>query len=128
MEDYIRSLVEAGQEVYVIMGNYGSGGKGTNGAAQTIDQGRVTVPAYIWKVVVVLPEGPDDIQRITTNTRVIAVNTANSNTVSPNWGRYRTTVDAIEQATGYDLLSALPDQIEQVLEAQVDSGPTRINQ
>lgn len=125
MEEYIRTLVDAGQEVYIIMGSYGKGGKGSNGTAQTIDEGRITVPDHIWKVVVVLPEGEDDLNRITAGTRVIAVNTTNSTTVSPNWGRYRTNVDAIETATGYDLLSALPDNIQQVLEAQVDSGPTR---
>lgn len=125
MEEYIRTLVEAGQEVYVIMGNYGKGGKGSNGTAQTIDEGKITVPEHIWKVVVVLPEGEDDLSRITTDTRVIAVNTTNVNTISSSWGRYRTTVDAIESATGYDLLSALPAEVQQVLEARTDSGPTR---
>ena len=107
------------------MGSYGKGGKGSNGTAQTIDEGRITVPDHIWKVILVLPEGDDDLSRITAETRVIAVNTTNSNTVSSSWGRYRTTVDAIESATGYDLLSALPVEVQQVLEARADTGPTR---
>lgn len=125
LEDYTRELVEDGNEVFVIMGNYGTGGTGTNGQAQTIAQGKVVVPAQIWKVLVVLPEGDDDISRISTSTRVIAVNIPNINSLSTDWGTYRTTVDAIEQATGYDLLSNVSEAIQGVIENQVDSGPTR---
>ncbi|WP_162056037.1 DNA/RNA non-specific endonuclease [Pontibacter pamirensis] len=125
MEDYTRDLVEDGMEVYVVMGSYGVGGTGDSGTARAIDNGKVTVPGRIWKVLVVLPEGQDDLQRINTGTRVIAVDTPNSNTVRSDWGTYRTSVDAIEQATGYDLLSALPVQVQQALESQVDTGPTR---
>jgi endonuclease G len=125
LEDYTRRLVDQGNEVYVIMGNYGKGGTGSNGPAQTIDQGRITVPARIWKVLVILPEGEDDVSRINADTRVIAVDTPNNNTLSPDWGTFRTTVDAIEQATGYDLLSNMPEAIQRVIEARVDNGPTR---
>ncbi|WP_246853765.1 DNA/RNA non-specific endonuclease [Rufibacter aurantiacus] len=125
LEDYTRSLVQAGNEVYVIMGSYGAGGTGSNGRMTTIDEGRVTVPSQIWKVVVVLPEGDDDVNRITASTRVIAVNTPNINSVNPSWGTYRTTVDAIEASTGYDLLANLPDNLESFLEAKVDTGPTQ---
>jgi endonuclease G len=33
-------------------------------------------------------------------------------------------VDAIEAATGYDLLSAVEGSVQQVVEARVDTGPT----
>ena len=125
LEDYTRDLVKQGQEVYVIMGSYGVGGTGTNGTAKKIDDGKVTVPSRIWKVLVVLPEGNNDLSRINSDTRVIAVNTPNTQTVRSDWGSYRTTVDAIEQATGYDLLSALPKDLQEVLESQVDKGPVR---
>ncbi|PRY02948.1 endonuclease G [Pontibacter ummariensis] len=125
LEDYTRDLVAEGNEVYVIMGSYGEGGTGSNGSARTIDNGRVTVPNRIWKVLVVLPEGENDLKRIDADTRVIAVDTPNSNTVRSDWGTYRTTVDAIESATGYDLLSALPTQLQKELEGQVDQGPTQ---
>jgi len=125
LEDYTRDLVNDGNEVYVIMGTYGEGGTGTNGPAQTIDQGRITVPKQIWKVIVVLAEGEDDISRITSTTRVIAVDTPNQNDINSNWGSYRTSVDAIELATGYDLLSALPEQLQIAIETKVDNGPTQ---
>ena len=125
LKDYTRDLVQDGNEVYVIMGNYGVGGVGSNGSANTIDNGRVTVPKQIWKVIVILPEGNDDLTRFSTNTRVIAVNTPNINTVHDDWGSYSTTVDAIEVATGYNLLSEMSDNIENVLESKVDTGPTQ---
>jgi endonuclease G len=123
LEAYTRELVGEGMEVYVVMGSYGEGGTGSNGLARTIDQGRVTVPSRIWKVLVVLEEGEGDLDRISTATRVIAVDTPNSNTVRSDWGSYRTTVDAIEQATGYDLLSEVATQVQQALEGRVDTGP-----
>jgi endonuclease G, mitochondrial len=125
LEDYTRDLVQAGMEVYVVMGSYGSGGAGSNGAMQTIDNGKVTVPSMIWKILVLLPEGENDMSRISSSIRVIAVNTPNINSINTDWGGYRTSVDAIEQATGYNLLSNLPDQVENVLESKVDTGPTK---
>ncbi|GAA3920422.1 DNA/RNA non-specific endonuclease [Chitinophaga oryziterrae] len=121
MENYIRTLVTAGNEVYVVMGSYGTGGTGSSGAANTIDGGHVTVPSNIWKVVVVIPDGNGDLARVTTSTRVIAVNTPNINTTNSDWKTYRTSVDAIESATGYDILSALPTSVQSVVEATVDN-------
>ncbi|RAU81806.1 DNA/RNA non-specific endonuclease [Pontibacter arcticus] len=125
LEEYTRKLVQQGMEIYVIMGAYGAGGTGENGYRKTIDEGRVTVPARIWKVLVVLPEGNNDLNRINSSTRVIAVDSPNLNSVSGDWAKYRTTVDAIEQATGYDLLSALPTKLQQDLESRLDNGPVR---
>jgi len=126
LESYCRTLVSQGNECYIVCGSYGKGGTGSKGGTTlTIDAGRVTVPKQIWKVVVVLPNGSNDISRVTTSTRVIAVNTPNINTLNTSWGVYRTSVDAIETATGYDILSSLPDAIESTLETRVDNGPTQ---
>lgn len=57
LEYYTRRLVDQGNEVYVVMGNYGRGGTGSKGKVNTIDHGRITVPARIWQVLVILPEG-----------------------------------------------------------------------
>jgi endonuclease G len=121
MESYIRTLVTGGSEVYIIMGSYGSGGTGSNGPASTVNNGHVTVPSNVWKVVVVLSNGSGDLSRVTTSTRVIAVNTPNINTINSDWKQYRTSVNAIEAATGYDLLSNVPASVQQVVEAQVDN-------
>ncbi|MBD2767509.1 DNA/RNA non-specific endonuclease [Hymenobacter sp. BT664] len=124
LEDYTRTFLDVGNEVYIICGSYGRGGTGANGFAQTLDQGRVTVPARCWKVIVVLPVGSNDATRVTASTRVIAVDTPNDNSISTTWGAYRTSINAIEAATGYDLLSAVPASVQQVIEARVDNGPT----
>lgn len=121
MENYLRTLVTAGNELYIIMGSYGTGGTGSNGTMNTIDNGHVNVPAHVWKVVVVLPNGNNDLSRVSTSTRVIAVNTPNVNSINSDWKTYRTSVDAIETATGYDLLSAVPASIQSVIEARVDN-------
>ncbi|WP_139925439.1 DNA/RNA non-specific endonuclease [Hymenobacter sp. DG01] len=124
LENYCRTLVDAGNELYIICGSYGKGGTGSNGYATTLDAGRVTVPAQVWKVIVVLPNGSGDAARVTSSTRVIAINTPNNNSLLTTWGSYRTTVDAIEAATGYDLLSAVSTSVQSVVEARVDNGPT----
>ncbi len=125
LENYCRTLVNQGNECYIIMGSYGTGGSGSSGTKNTIDNGRVTVPNRIWKVILVLPKGSNDISRVTTSTRVIAVNTPNTNSISTSWGTYRTTVDAIESATGYNLFSNLSSTLQSTLESRVDSGPTQ---
>jgi len=122
-ENYLRNLVRSGDELYIVMGSYGSGGTGSKGTATTVDGGHVTVPAHIWKVAVVLSNGTKDLSRITTKTRVIAINTPNINTISSKWQTYVTSVDKIEAATGDDLLSNVPAAIQKVIEAKVDSNP-----
>lgn len=124
LEDYCRTLLGAGNELYIICGSYGRGGTGSSGSLATLDQGRVTVPARCWKVVVVLPVGTDDASRVSNSTRLIAIDTPNDNGLNTSWGSYRTSVDAIEAATGLDLLSAVPSAVQQVVEARVDAGPT----
>ena len=122
LEGYCRGQVKRGNEVYVIMGSYGSGGTGRNGYVTTIDHGRINVPAHIWKVVIILPEGNNDLQRINENTVIIAINTPNDNNIEPNWMKYTCTVRDIEKATGYNLLSALPKALQEVMEAEKFKG------
>ncbi|MDO7844829.1 DNA/RNA non-specific endonuclease [Hymenobacter sp. M29] len=124
LENYERTLVGQGYELYVICGSYGTGGTGVNGYATTIASGNITVPARCWKVVVVLPEGSSDASRVTTSTRIIAIDTPNTTSISSSWGSYRTTVDAIEQATGYNILSAVNSTVQATIESKVDTGPT----
>jgi DNA/RNA endonuclease G (NUC1) len=119
-ENYLRGLVKSGDELYIIMGSYGSGGTGSKGTAATIDGGAVAVPSHIWKIAVVLPNGTNDLKRITAKTRVIAINTPNINSINAKWQTYLTSVDAIEKATGDDFLSNVPVAIQKVIEAKVD--------
>lgn len=126
LEEYVRFLVDKqGMECYVIMGSYGMGGTGSSGQKLTLKGEKITVPSQIWKIIVVIPEGSDDGNRIDANTRVIAVDTPNINSISPVWTKYITSVDAIEKATGYDFFTELSPEIQEVLEAKKDSGAVR---
>jgi len=123
LENYLRTKVVEGNEVYIIMGSYGAGGVGSSGGVKTsIADGKVTVPSNVWKIAVIIPTGDGDLSRVSATTRVIAVNTPNINTIDADWKKYRVTVRAIEQATGYDLLSQLPKTVQDAIETKVDTA------
>ncbi|MDY8136186.1 DNA/RNA non-specific endonuclease [Aquimarina sp. 2201CG5-10] len=123
-ENYLRSLILDGNEVHIVAGVIGSGGTGSNGFTSTIDGGNITVPDSFWKVAIILPNGTNDINRVTTSTRMIAVNVPNDQGISTDWSQFRTSVNTIENLTGYDLFENLPNSIESVLESNVDNGPS----
>lgn len=127
LEAYCRTLVSQGNECYIISGGYGQGGSGSNGGTtSTIDGAAINVPAHFWKIVVVLPVGTNDVSRVSSSTRVIAINMPNTQSVNAqSWGYYRTTVDAIESATGYDFMSLVSTSIQSSIESRVDNGPTQ---
>lgn len=111
-EDETRKIVENGNEVYVTTGVLGDRGRLKN---------KVTIPASLWKVVVVLPQGTD-ISSVNPNTRIIAVNIPNAKGVrDDNWRKYRTTVRQIEQQTGYNLFSNLPPNVQEIIETKIDN-------
>ncbi|MVN22053.1 DNA/RNA non-specific endonuclease [Mucilaginibacter arboris] len=127
LEDYCRTQVQQGKEVYVMMGSYGTGGTGSKGYATTIDEGRINVPARIWKVAVIIPNGNNDLKRINRNTTVIAVDTPNDNGIGPNWMQYVCTIRDIEKNTGYNLLSSLPKPVQDAIEVIRFTGTPKRN-
>jgi endonuclease G len=124
LEDYERQFITTGNEVYVIAGTYGTGGTGQNGYATKLANGNLTVPASLWKIIVVLPTGStNDVDRISTDTRIIAVNIPNNQTAADKpWSAYVTSIDALETLTGYDFLSNVPTSIQRIIEARIDGG------
>ena len=69
----------------------------------------------------VIPKGDNDISRVTAGTRTIAVNMPNIQGIRNNqWETYLTTVDAVEEMTGYDFFANVPDAIENAIEAGVN--------
>jgi hypothetical protein len=78
-----------------------------------------------WKIILVLPRGENDLKRIAASTRVIAVSMPNrerAEIADSRWPQWITTVDQIEKTTGYDFFSALPENVERLLEQKLDSG------
>ncbi len=123
LEEYTRSLLADGNECYIIAGTYGQGGSGDNGTMQTLAGGKLSVPSALWKVIVMLPVGSNDLQRVSTQTRVIAIWMPNNNQVgNDKWSNYRVSVDEIERQTGYDLLSNVPTSVQQVIEVGTDKA------
>jgi endonuclease G len=117
LEAFSRTLVGKGHTLYIV-----AGGDGTIG---TIAKGKVTVPAYTWKIIVVLPKGATDSSQITADTPVIAVRIPNGlNDKLGDWDQYRVTVASIEQATGYHFFGNLAPDIQQALKSHVAAVPT----
>ena len=103
------------KEVFVIAGP--AGNKGT-----VKNEGKIVIPTSTWKVAVVLPRGMSQVSDILSpaDAQIIAVNMPNDPGVrNVPWQTYQTTVNAVEQASGYDFLAALPDRIERLVETNV---------
>ncbi|HEX9985676.1 MAG TPA: DNA/RNA non-specific endonuclease [Thermoanaerobaculia bacterium] len=116
MENYLRTLTGS-NELFIVAGGHGTGGIGSNGAATTVANGHVAVPAQTWKVVLVVPAGttPNNVQA---SARTIAVILPNVQGIRNNdWTTYLTTVDAVEALTGYDFFANVPDAVENAIEA-----------
>ena len=103
LEDYIRNtLVGTSNEAFIVMGNYGTGGKGLSGTTvNTIDNGNVTVPSNVWKVAVIIPKGNNDSSRISSTATVVAVDMPNDHTLYTTsgktvWRNYTVTVRDLE--------------------------------
>ena len=99
-------------EIYIITGVAGSSGT-------VKDEGRIVIPESLWKVAVILPRdhGLDDVTHWS-DLEIIAVmmpNEPGGRHVS--WTEFETTIDAIEAASGYDLLALLPDDVELIIES-----------
>jgi DNA/RNA endonuclease G (NUC1) len=126
MENDLRSLLNgSANELYIISGGQGTGGNSTTGHWDTIqDTGgnTVNVPAFTWKVVMVMSrQDGDDVARVNNATRTFAVIMPNNDNIRPDdWRKYLATVDQVEALTGYNFFSNVPESIQNVIEARLD--------
>ncbi len=103
LEEYSRELVSQGKELYIVAGG--------EGKEKAIADGKVTVPKYTWKVILVLDNGNIE--------NTIAVRIPNNDAVArTDWRDYIVSVDEIEQKTGLDFFSAVPKSIQNKIEAK----------
>lgn len=123
LESYSRTLVTAGNELYIIAGGYGNGGTGSNGGTtNSIASGKIAVPNVTFKVIVVLPVGDNDAARVSETTRVIAIIMPNTQGIRTNdWRSYRVTVNQIEQLTGLNFFSNVSPAVQAILKSRVDT-------
>ncbi len=121
LEEYSRSLLAGDNELYIVAGTWGKGGDGDKGTADALAGGKLTVPAALWKVVMVLPTGSEDQRRVSAKTRVFAVWMPNTNAAGQQkWINYRVSVDEIERKTGLDLFNKLSTDLQKTLESRVE--------
>ncbi len=127
-ENFERELVKDGNEVYIVAGPYGTGGTSSKGTFDEIPvslkSGEVlhmNVPAYTWKVLIAIPSGEGDFERIDDSAVAIAINVPNKMGMQKtgDWEQFLCSIDDIEKLTGYDFFELLPDDIENKLEARV---------
>ena len=100
------------KQVFVIAGP--AGNKGT-----VKNEGKIVIPTSTWKIGVTLPRGMSELTDTLSpaDLQIIAVNMPNDPGVrNVPWQTYLTTVNAVEQVSGYDFLASLPDTIERLVE------------
>jgi endonuclease G len=110
LENELRTIAAQGKEIYIFAGGAGSLG--------TIANGEVTVPAVTWKVVMILENGENDLQRVGKSTRTIAIVVPNFlplNQSAP-WEDFEVNVDAVEKLTGLDFFSSVPKITQEIIE------------
>ena len=132
LEVFSKGIVkDRGWELYNIAGGYESYNDELP-PDNPLNIENINLPEFMWKVIVPLRPG-QGIADVTANTPVIAV-------MLPNFPNYPgttripwfdpeniTTVDRIEELTGLDLLSNLPDEIENILESRSYIGSVTVN-
>jgi endonuclease G len=115
LEIYCRELVKQRKELYIYCGG--------NGEQGFLDSGRVQIPKLTWKTILVLDAGENDIERVTSKTRIISVVMPNNNSFinkNDDWKIFRVSVDSVESLTGYDFYSSIPKTIQAVIEKLPD--------
>lgn len=125
LEEYIRALLDTRYEAYIVMGNFGRGGRGSAGEAISIDNDRVRIPAVFWKVAVIIPKGDNDLSRIDTAARVLAVRMPNDELLAAGigksgWKNYTTTLldierDATQSGRAVNFLTNVKEDIRSYL-------------
>jgi len=121
LENLSKELAQSGKELYIVSGPLGEGGVGLKGATTRI-KGKITVPQETWKIVLILDKPGLGVRGVSATTRVIAVRMPNKLGIqSDSYKKYLTTVDELEQLTGYDFLSDVPVGVQAVIEAKKDS-------
>ncbi len=124
LEVYTRKLAENGNNtLFVVAGPNGRGGSGTKGQADAIARDRITVPAEVWKVIVVVPTAmAGDPALVGPNVRVIAVRMPNDESLTTlEWAGFRTSVADIEKATGLRFFTNLRAEVADALRKKKDT-------
>jgi endonuclease G len=123
LEDYCRQQVKL-KDVYVVAGPAGRGGWGQKGHRTYLRSGRgkVQVPGKTWKVILVVPAGVSHPDKVTVQSKMIAVIMPNSQEIQTDWEKYRVPVREVEDLTGYTFFSRLPPKVAVALKGNLPDG------
>lgn len=125
LENYCRDLVFQNHELWVVCGPLGEGGKTHRGYYKFIDGGRISVPEFCWKVVLVVDASGFNVAGKLRNksTRLIGVIMPNDRTPEKAaWSDYLVKVSDIEEKTGFKFFDKLPDEAIMPLKNRIDRG------
>ncbi len=120
-ETYCRTLASQGKEIYIYTGPAGQD-LNAGGGTGFIGNG-VMVPASTWKVVLVIDNGTNDLQRVGKKARMFGIVVSNIPPINRNspWRNFRVTVDQVETLTGYDFFSNLSPRLQARMESSPDT-------
>lgn len=121
LESYERQQALDGNELYIFAGGVGQGGTGNRGYFEEIllkNGQTILVPEYCWKILIILPEGDNDFERMATEAEIVSVCVPNQQGCQNNgsWDQYKCSISYIEEITHLDFLDLLPDDLEKLLE------------
>ena len=112
LEEYSRNLVAQGKELYIVAGGEGKKKATCEADPCGIADGKIFVPKYTWKVILVL-DNSGNIEN------TIAVIIPNSQEVArTDWQDYIVSVDEVENKTGYNFFDRLSNNLQQKIEAK----------
>ncbi|HMG18112.1 MAG TPA: DNA/RNA non-specific endonuclease, partial [Gemmatimonadales bacterium] len=121
MENFLGDLSRFDdKEVYIITGVAGNNGTIKN-------EGKITIPAFTWKVALILPRdhGLANVNSYSDVEAVAVIMPNRPGIRNVDWQTYKTTIDAVEALSGYDLLALLADAIEIAVESNT-KPPTAV--
>jgi DNA/RNA endonuclease G (NUC1) len=124
MESHLGDLARfQNKEVYIIAGVAGSNGTVKN-------EGKITIPAKVWKVAVIMPrdQGLANIHSYQDLDVIATIMPNDPGVRNVNWETYKTTVDAVEALSGYNLLELLPDRVEVAVESELKDALLLVDQ
>lgn len=114
-ETYCRSMAADGSEILIISGP-------SEFTGTTLSNG-MRIPGSVWKIAVKVPDGAGSAaSRVDETCRTIALLTPNVSSGLGTWQSYITSVEEIEDVTGYDFFTAVEPQIANYLKNVVDTG------
>ncbi len=111
LESYSRRLVtRTNLDLYIFAGVYGE---------KKRLKRKLTVPTNTWKIIVAVPQGKG-LSAIDEKSLTIAVDFPNNVSLDNDWRKFRTTIRNLEQKTGYNFLSNLPQSLQDKLENRIE--------